>query len=376
MPAIVEKENRNNKKAAAYRSKYSPIGLDLGSSMIKMIQLHSQRGKLSVTKGFIGRTPEETFENGEPANPELLARKIRAVINDKGWQGSNINLSLSPLAFYFRTVRLPMMDNGALNKAMYWEAMQSFPQTEEEIVFDYCLLNRCSENEDKARDYILAATRKSTAESYTSILDLAGLKCSALEVEPLSLFRSFNAANSGQLPHSERTPAIIPSRSKPAVLIYIGFYNSTVLVTGKDELFFYRSIKLGTYNFIRLLQDKHMCSARDAEKLLFSSTTTAAKKVLIPTCRQLALKIEQTLNTWLDQYGQSEPVLQQLYFCGGGAFIPGLRALIEKHLQIKQFLYNPLINISRTARENINVQNREDVFFPVAHGLALRGWDN
>jgi len=374
MPAIVKKAKRNNKKTAAFRNKYSPIGLDLGSAMIKMIQLHNQRGKLSVAKGFIGRTPEGAFENGEPVKPDLLARKIRAVINNKGWHGRNINLSLNPRTFSFRTVRLPLMDSSALSKAMYWEAMQSFPQNEEEIIFDYCLLNRCSENKDKARDYILAATSKSTAESYTSILDLAGLKCQALEVEPLSLFRSFNALHCGQLSPSKQNPAIISSRSKPAVLIYIGFNNSTVLITGKDELLFYRSIKLGTSNFIHILQEKYNCSTRDAEKFLFCSTTTAAQKLLVPTCKQLAKKIEQTLNTWLDQDGQAEPVPQQLHFCGGGAFIPGLRALIEKHLQIKQSLYNPLLNICQTDRENSNHQNREDIFFPVAHGLTLRGW--
>lgn len=377
MPAIVEKAIRKKKKSAALRNKYSSIGLDLGSAMIKMIQLHNHKGKLSVNKSFIGRTPEGAFEAGVPANPDLLARKIRTVINTKGWHDIHVNLSLSPQAFSFRTVSLPLMGSRALNKAMYWEALQSLPQAdEEEIVFDYCLQNRFSANDNNERAYILAVTSKNTAEKYTAILDLAGLKCSALEVEPLSLFRSFNTANSRQNNLNETDPAIISSRSKPAALIFIGYYNSAVLVTGEDELLFYRSIKLGTYDFIRILQDMHMCSAGDAEKHLFNSTTAADKIMLIPVCKQLAMKIEQTLNTWLDQYGETEPVLQQLHFSGGGAFIPGLRVLIEKHLQVKQFLYNPLININLTGRKNGSAHNREDIFFPLAHGLALRGWRN
>lgn len=376
MPSILEKVKSNNKKTAAFRKKFSPIGLDLGSQMLKMIQFHNQRGKLTVTKGFIGRTPEGAFENGEPVNPDLLARKIRAVIDEKGWHGRSLNISLNPQAFYYRTVRLPLMDYNSLNKAMYWEALQNFPLNEKEVIFDYCPLNRWPGDENGTREYFLAATRKKTADSYTAILDKAGLKCTALEIEPLSLFRSFNTVQLNHPGCSDHRYSNSSSANRFNVLIHIGFCNTAVLISSKNELLFYRSVKTGTGNYIRTLQDMKKCSARNAEKLLFSNQKEIGNLVL-PSCEQLAQKIEQTINSWLDQFNRFEPALEQIHFCGGGAFIPGLTPLIERHLQVKQILYNPLSGIITDRANNSGnnkYQQHKNIFFPVAHGLTLRGW--
>lgn len=372
MAVIVEK---NKKKAALLRSKYSPIGLDLGSAMIKMIQLHNQRGKLSVTKGYIGRTPEGAFENGDPVNPALLARKIRAVIDKGGWHGRNFNISLNPQAFYYRTVSLPQMNNPSLRKAIYWEALQNFPLNEEEILFDYCPLNKWPGNKDNSREYIVAATSKTTAESYTGVLDQVGLKCTALEIEPLSLFRSFNTeqprlpVSNGNMHEDNKIS------NKFNVLIHIGFCSTAVLISAKKELLFYRSIKTGTDTYIGALQEIKSYSARDAEKLLFSDEKKI-RSLVLSSSELLAQKIEQTINSWLDQFNRFEPALKQIHFSGGGTFIPGLTCVIERHLQVKHRIYHPLtgIEIDCAANSDNKYQIRKDIFFPVAHGLALRGW--
>ncbi|MGM0651709.1 MAG: hypothetical protein ACQES4_02860, partial [Bacillota bacterium] len=127
MSAILDKIKNSSRKTTTRRRKFSPVGLDLGSAMIKMVQLHRQRGIISVSSGFISRTPEGAFNNGELVNPDLPARKIKSVLDQYSWQGNIINISLNPQSFYYRTVRMPRLEKEALRKAMYWEALQNFP---------------------------------------------------------------------------------------------------------------------------------------------------------------------------------------------------------------------------------------------------------
>lgn len=380
MPAILDKIKNSSRKTTTWRGKFSPVGLDLGSAMIKMVQLKKQRGIISVSNGFISRTPEGAFNNGELINPDLLARKIKAVFDQDSWQGSSINISLNPQAFYYRTVRMPRLEKEALRKAMYWEALQNFPLNEGEVVFDYCLLDTSTGNDNKPMEYILAAAMSKTANLYTRLSDQAGLNCCALEIEPLSLFRSFKSAQAGSVCCGTNNSLDKMQRNKPNILIHIGFHNTTLLITGTNKLFFYRNIKIGTNKFIRAVQENQDCSARNAEKYIFNHQASAGKdleKALLDPGKQLTLKIEQGINLWLDQFGQADPGLHNLQFCGGGAFIPGLATAIARHLQLRHALYNPLIKIGddSTNSENKAYRNREKLFFPVAHGLALRGWE-
>ncbi len=380
MPAILRKIKQNPKETNPCRGRYSPIGLDLGSAMIKMVQLQRQRGVISLAKGFIGRTPEGAFLNGELTNPDLLAHKISTVLGEQGWQTRYINISLNPHSFYFRTVSLPRMQRSALNKALYWEALQNSPLNEEEIVFDYCLIDSENENADPLQEYILAATKSKTADLYTRITDLAGLNCSALEIEPLSLFRSFKYIQARQIANSDNGALNKLSRNRPGILIHIGFCNTTLLITGTAELLFYRNIKIGVRQFLGNVQKEHNCDEKNAEKFLFSRQASAdqnLRKALLARSEQFAIKVEQALNIWFDQFGQADPVLQNIQFCGGGAFIPGLAATISRHLQLKYDFYYPLDQISDSSKDSnhgVN-QNRGNLFFPVAHGLALRGWN-
>lgn len=380
MSAILDKIKNSGRKTTTRRRKFSPVGLDLGSAMIKMVQLHRQRGIISVSNGFISRTPEGAFNNGELVNPDLPARKIKSVLDQYSWQGNIINISLNPQSFYYRTVRMPRLEKEALRKAMYWEALQNFPLNEGEIVFDYCLLDSSTGYDNKPVEYILAAAGSKTAELYTRISDQVGLNCCALEIEPLALFRSFKAAQAGSVCYSPNNTLDKNKRNKPKILIHIGFQNTTLLITGINRLLFYRNIKIGTANFIRAVQEIQECSARDAEKIIFNRQASAGnnlEKVLQDPGKQLSLKIEQGINLWLDHSGQADPGLDNLQFCGGGAFIPGLVKVISGQLQLKHTLYNPLVKIGDDIKNSDNkaYRNREKLFFPVAHGLALRGWE-
>jgi len=341
---------------------YSPIGLDIGSSMFKLLQLRQHRGSILVSKDYLGRIPDNTFENGLPAKPDLLAEKISDVVKTRGFQGRNVNISLNPQSFYFRTVSLPHLSKAELKKAMFWEAAHSFPIAENQLLIDFCPANNVTGNLQDNREYILAATSISTANTYTGIAEKAGLSCSALEIEPLSLSRS--------LKHSLEVQQ--KSGNSPLILIHMGYSSTLVLVIGDSRLLFYRSIKTGAHSFLKALQDIHTCSIREAEKILFNRKSPVDKK-LVTIAQQLAVKIGQSLEIWFDESDHPTKDLQKIYFCGGSAFVPTLAAELESYFRIKGSLYLPLAGASCINHKDTSL-NRRRCFFPVALGLALRGW--
>ncbi len=345
-----------------YRGRYSPIGLDLGSAFIKMLQLRRSGGGEAVHCLAAAPAPAGALKNGRISSPGLLAERLKQLRLKHPWHKNRVNICLGLQSFYLRRVKLPAMKEAERARAMRWEVEKHFPVSAEDAVFDYCPLE--SEVSGALNgEYLLAAAAKDTADSYTETVASAGFIPAALEIEPISLLRALNSA-------AYKTGRPL---SLFRVLLNIGFERSALLVSCGGEYQFHRLLNTGLKHFYRSAAEKHGCSFNRAHRLVFSGKPLA-ERGLFPAAEQLAGQAAQSISYWFDQAGIPDVELHEFNLCGGGAFIPGLAAFLKNSFPVKPGIYDPLtgLNINRPAEPG--GQTQRGALFAGAYGLALRGW--
>jgi type IV pilus assembly protein PilM len=345
------------------RSRYSPIGLDLGSSRIKMIQLRSSGKKLYLHQIASVSTPGGSVKNGLISDPGPLIETLTKLRTEQRWHHRRVSIALSPPVYYLRRVNLPPMSDSETSKAMRWEVEKHFPIEADKAVFDYFPAATNIPDRSSPKDYILAAADGAVADAYTYAVMEAGLFPASLEILPLSLLRSFTFSEAYM--GGVKTPC--------RLVLDIGFLHSSLLIVQGNNYHFSRNIKLGVYNFCRAIQDAGGLEFKKSLKLLYSPGTLVDKG-LTREAGLLAVKIAQSTAYALEQAKQHETEPGEILLCGGGALIPGLPAYIKQNLSLRPVLFNPLPENLSIPIEHNRVLKPEGALFAAALGLALRGW--
>ncbi len=332
-----------------------------------MIQLRHKRGRIYLHSRAISPTPAETINNGHLVNPGVLSRELKRLKEKGRWHKNRVNLCLGPQAFYLRRVRLPKMKTKEIGKAMFWEVEKHFPLPAGEAVFDFCPAGGSGKDEEQTSDYLLAAAAKDTADKYTVAVVEAGFFTASLDILPLALSRSLRGSSAGQ------EGSRLSKKKTLRVILDTGFKNSVILITGDNQYLYSRSLKTGIDHFIQTLLRGGTTDYRSAYRKLYEKSPLEGKN-LLQAADKFAAIIGHSIAYWADQSECPETVLYSIEFCGGGAFIPGLAAHIERKLSLQRYLYNPLSPFTGSSLNEQPEKFREETLFSAAYGLALRGW--
>ena len=199
------------------------LGLDLGSSTIKLVEISSGRTKPKLeTYGLAQIKPKNVFEDGGQGYLKILSDKeISQVIKDLLRQTktkTNIAyVSLPVFATFSTLIDLPMMPEEEMASAIPFEAKKYIPVPLDEVMLDWSvILTEPALNGQPAAGIriMLVAVLKEVIERYTKISQLANLEIKILEAESFSLARS-----------------LIGQEKNPIVLIDIGsFFTDIALV--------------------------------------------------------------------------------------------------------------------------------------------------
>ena len=350
-------------KPLSYRGRYSTIGIDLGTSLVKMLQLKQIRGKIYLYQKCLFSTPEGALENGKITNSSSLLEQLQQAKQKFRWHGNRVSLCLDNRAFYMHTVVMPLLKSGELERAMHWEAKKHFPLALDEAVISYQYTADKTHKGNPAREYLLAAVAKRTADQYTELAVRAGFNPISLEtVTPVLLRSTFHSVNTNSTDHSNYR-----------LIVDLGNKCSNLLLVDNKGYCYHRSLNMGIVNFCEAVHSVKAGSPVAALKRTFS-TGSLTEKGLHNIAGKLARSINESLEYWSGHNSKHELDLNTIEVSGGGIFIPGLASFLQNELGLKLKLYNPfrLFNSSRD-EQNVSGDYR-GVLFSLAHGLALRGW--
>src|SRR6185503_1904977 len=118
------------------------VGLDIGSSAVKAVELKAQGKAYRVTAFGSEPVPPDSIVDGAIIDGGAVADAIRRLFdNNKAFKAKDVAVSLSGSAVIVKKISLPVMTDAELADSIYWEAEQYIPFDIQDVNLDYQILD-------------------------------------------------------------------------------------------------------------------------------------------------------------------------------------------------------------------------------------------
>ena len=117
------------------------VGLDIGSSAVKAVELKPSGKGFKVTAFAIEPVPPDSIVDGAIIDGTAVADAIRRLFENKAFKTKEVAASLSGNAVIVKKISLPVMTEAELAESIYWEAEQYIPFDIQDVNLDYQILD-------------------------------------------------------------------------------------------------------------------------------------------------------------------------------------------------------------------------------------------
>lgn len=201
------------------------LGVDLGSSAIKVVELGTSAGRLVLRRCAVG-----AVDGGDAAGA------LRQLLTDAGITATEAAISLASPELIVRPLQLPPMPKKELAAAIRLEVEQAIlnGHAPEEMAIDWYLFGSRTEG---LRRGLLAVVPKTVLAERMAVAQRIGLRPVAVDVDGLALWNAYWRLV-GQ-PHMS---------GKTVLLINVGVSTTNLVIAkGPDELLLIRDVRLGSH---------------------------------------------------------------------------------------------------------------------------------
>ena len=199
-----------------------PIALDIGTDCIKMLQLQSVGGTMSVRASGHWQLPGSAPRGGDSWR-QLVVRAVKEMLHKGNFSGRRVISSLSSNDLMIKNVRLPIMSPSEMDEAIRWEAKERFGRDFAPDQLHRIDAGQIRQGADNCQEVILLAAPAEVIDSHLAMLMEMGLSPEHLDPEPQAMFRPFERRLRRRVDENEIT-----------VVIDLG-YSSTKVIVGRGR---------------------------------------------------------------------------------------------------------------------------------------------
>ena len=119
------------------------IGLDLGSTAIKLVQLRTGRHGLSLENFGVAAVPAGAVVGGMVQQPALVVAALRELTTRIGLRGTDVALAVSGNGVIIKRISVPQLEPDAFARQLEWEARQLVaPPSRDDVLIDHTRLRQ------------------------------------------------------------------------------------------------------------------------------------------------------------------------------------------------------------------------------------------
>jgi len=361
--------------------KSSTVGLDIGSSLIKIVEIdHSGSMPKIVHFGCTRLLPEAIVE-GEIMDRGLVIDGIMECVEQSGIDTDNVVSAVSGRAVIVKKVIMDQMTPEDAQEAIFWEAEQHVPFDIDDVCLDFQILN--DDIGANQMEVLLVAAKKDMVNVHASLIRDAGLNPAIIDVDSFAVQNCFESSRNSAVSSMDDMddddfdgPAGRDHRQVIG-LINIGSDVTNINIIQGDSPQFTRDISVGTDQFVESLQKELGLDYDEAQKVLHGEIGeldgSKIREIIKKRSDDLSLGIERSLS-FLKAAGDTEKI-DEVALSGGGAHIPYLREILSEKHGMEFSIHNPLDAVEWD--EGIFGEFEEDLdslapLLTVGIGLALR----
>jgi len=354
----------------------SVVGIDIGSSSIKVVQLKKERGVAKLeTYGEVALGPYAGMAVGQSTSlpPEKLVEAIKDLFKEVNINATSASLSVPLRASLLKLIEVPKIEERNLDQMVSLEARKYIPVPITEVALDWMIVpsHEYSETqtssmptaEGEARkipkmEVLIVAIHKSIISAYGEIINKLGLKATPLEIETFSASRA-------NLSNELNAVAILDLGASASRLLIVDYgvaKASHVISKGAQDITLSLQKSLGL----------SFAEAEEAKRRLGAIGKVEGgdlNAVISPTLEYIFYEAQKILIAYQKKY--SRPITKVI-LTGGGAQLKGIVVLAKKEMEVEVEIGNSFKKIEVPAiMEKALAENGSG--FGVAAGLALRG---
>lgn len=343
----------------------SVLGVDIGSSSIKVVQLRREGGTAVLeTYGELSLGPYGNADIGSAVTlpPETLAEALNDLVREANVTTKNAGFSIPFASSLLAFIQLPSVGDAQLNKMIPIEARKYIPVPISEVMLDWFIVpegddKKSSEGKDKVKntDVLLVAIHNEILNNYNTIVEKSGLLNDFFEIEIFSTIRS-----------------VLDQTSGPAMIIDIGSSTTKVYVVEYGIVRVSHMINRGSQDVTSGISKSFNVSIAKAEEMKRSEGLNTEshdmKRIALLTLDYIFSEAGRVLLNYQKKNGKN---IGSVVLTGGGAVMHGVEELASQHLATDVRLGDPFSKVSAPAfLERVLKENGAE--FAVAVGLALR----
>jgi type IV pilus assembly protein PilM len=346
------------------------LGLDIGSTSVKMILLKEQRkrGQVSYALQSFGMKPlpPEAIVDGALMNSTAIVQALQELMTELKVKTKEVAIGVSGHSVIIKKIQMPRMSQEELEESIQWEAEQYIPFDVKDVNIDTQILDSGGNDATGQMDVLLVAAKKDMINDYTTVVSESGLQPVVVDVDAFAVQNMF--ATNYDIPDKETV-----------VLINAGASVVNINIISNGITVFTRDVTIGGNQFTEEIQKQLNVSYEEAEALKIGGTRgdsdavvpQEVERVLTGVAEQVAGEIQRSLDFYAGTAVDAN--FTKVYLSGGTAKIPALFKTIETRVGVPVEILNPF--------RKIDVDNRKfDPSFimevapmaAVAVGLALR----
>lgn len=282
----------------------SQVGLDIGTSKVRIVSLLKKWGGVELLRFGSIDIPAGMAEAGTILDPASLGDAIGKLVDDLGLAGSKAVLAVPGHQVYMRAITMPNLRPNELRTAAYYKASEFLPIPIQDTVMDIFPCRRFRDHTGKKVEIFLAAVRRQQVDNLALTCRQAGLKPAAIEIEPLSLWRTWGGKG------RETVGLLTVSSLRP----YLAIFNFGVPVF-YSSLANSNAVNYSAYRDDSMLADNSSPSEKLADEIKNSlryydsqnEDNNRVEKIILHgagTMPDLGAKLEQALGLQTETVGQ------------------------------------------------------------------------
>jgi type IV pilus assembly protein PilM len=340
------------------------LGIDVGSSAIKIVELSSFAGRIKLSNfgdlpaKSVFKEPFRTFKkNALYLSVDDIAKAIKAILKEAKINTRKAFFSIPDFATFFTTFDLPPMTPQELPSAVKIEARKHIPVPLSEVIFDWRVLDKKHLKKDKKLTILLAAVPHEVINQYQKIAQRSELRLISLEAEIFSLVRVFG------------------EEDKIISIVDIGARTTTCNIIENKILKRSFSLDIGGDLLSERIGKSLEIGSEEGEKLKkefgIQQEGEKVREILIPLINTIIFEITKIFQNYELKEGKK---IQKVIFTGGEANLPGLLEYSKIQLEREVEIGDPFRRILYPAVLD-EILKEIGPAFSIAVGLALKGFE-
>lgn len=348
----------------------SVLGVDLGTSSIKIVQLKRKKGRAILeTYGEIALGPYNNIEIGRATNLPLekISQALKDLIRESNVSTLSCALSIPISSSLIIFIKMPDVDDRQLEQMIPLEARKYIPVAASEVTINHWIIpkeesafseyqNAEEKTSDKTKDVVLVVVHNDAASKNNDIVKQAGLNSAFSEIE---LFGSARAVTEQSL--------------SPQMIIDFGASTTKLYIIERGILRASHVINRGGQDITLAISRSLSIPFDEAEKIkkengITGTAQEAIKEIISVHLDYIFSEVRRVVVNYQKKYNKN---ISNVYLIGGGANLKGLAEESELNLQIPVAIGHPFGKVDYPAFLE-NVLRSVGPEFTVAVGLALR----